>query len=155
MITVIKNALVALKHKIYSHPYIFYLVIGTIILVLNSVLSFDPEQRDNRGRTALYLAAEQGDVAQVTSLLKKTQHPDQRDDCKWTPLMRAAQNGHLEVSTRLLNAGADVNAIDKGGFSVLMVAASEHNPEILSLLIKQGAALNVQDSASGWSALPP
>jgi len=149
----INNTLRSLKYNIYSHPTIFYVVIGAIVLVLNSIISFDPDQRDNRGRTLLYLSAEKGDISQVKSLLGKVEHPDQRDDCKWTPLMRAVQNGHLEVSRLLLASGADVNAIDKGGYSVLMVAASMHNPEILTLLIGHGALLNVQDSGLGWTAL--
>lgn len=149
----INNALLRVKYNIYSHPTVFYVVIGGIVLVLHSIISFDPDQRDNRGRTLLYLAAEKGDISQVKSLLGKVEHPDQRDDCKWTPLMRAVQNGHLEVSRLLLTSGADVNAIDKGGYSVLMVAASTHNPAILTLLIDYGALLNVQDSGLGWTAL--
>jgi ankyrin repeat protein len=142
-----------MQRLIYSHPTIFYVVIGVIFLVLNSIISFDANQRDSCGRTPLYLASEQGDVSQVKSLLAKVAHPDQRDDCKWTPLMRSAQNSHMDVLTLLLMSGADVNAIDKGGFSVLMVASSVQNPAILTLLIHHGAFLNVQDSGLGWTAL--
>ena len=149
----LNHVLHTLKHRIYDHPFVFYFVIGAIILAFNSLVSFDSEQRDKRGRTLLYLAAEKGDVSQVKSLLDKVEHPDQRDDCKWTPLMRAAQNGHLEVSKLLLMSGADVNAVDKGGYSVLMVASVNNNPAILNLLIHHGADLNLQDPGLGWTAL--
>ena len=149
----LNHVLHTIKYWVYDHPFIFYSVIGICILGLNSLLSLDSEQRDNRGRTLLYLAAEKGDTAQVKSLLDKVEHPDQRDNCKWTPLMRAAQNGHLDVTKLLLMSGADVNAIDKGGYSVLMVASSRHNPAIITLLIHHGADLNLQDPALGWTAL--
>ena len=149
----LNHVLHTLKHRIYDHPFVFYFIIGVIILVFNSLVSFDSDQRDKRGRTLLYLAAEEGHVSQVKSLLGKVDHADQRDDCKWTPLMRAAQNGHLEVSKLLLISGADVNAVDKGGYSVLMVASANHNPEILNLLIHHGADLNRQDPGLGWTAL--
>jgi len=151
-VVTLNHVLHTLKHRIYDHPFVFYFVIGAIFLVLNSLLFFDAEQRDKRGRTLLYLAAEKGDVSQVKSLLGKVAHPDQRDDCKWTPLMRAAQNGHLEVSTLLLISGANVNAVDKGGYSVLMVASANKNPAILKLLIHHDADLNLQDPGLGWTA---
>lgn len=143
----------ALKNKIYDHPFVFYLILGILFLALNELVSFDPEQRDKRGRTPLYLAAEKGDVSQVESLLDKADHPDQRDDCKWTPLMRAAQNGHLAVTELLLASGADINAVDKGGYSVLMVASSRHNPAIIRVLTQAGVDPNLRDPALGWTAL--
>lgn len=143
----------AFKYWVYDHPITFYIIIAAILYAANTFVFIDVNQRDNRGRTALYLAAETGDIAQVKSLLTKVSKPDQRDDCQWTPLMRAAQNGHLEVAEILLQAGADINAIDKGGYSVLMVSSGFHNPEIIKLLIKNGANLNTRDSGSGLSAL--
>ena len=107
-----------IKQVIYKHPVIFSISVVLILLTLFQFEFVDDQWRDNRGRSLLYLAAENGDVDKVQSLLENVETPDQRDDCKWTPLMRAAQNGHLEVSKLLINAGADVNARDKKGIRV-------------------------------------
>ncbi len=142
-----------IKQAIYKHPAIFSI---SVVLILLTVFQFefvDDQWRDNRGRSLLYLAAENGDVDKVKSLLENVETPDQRDDCKWTPLMRAAQNGHLDVSRLLIDAGADVNARDKGGYSVLMVASGADNADILKLLTRKGARINEQDDGLGWTAL--
>lgn len=143
----------AIQSWVYRHPYLFFIALALLVVIALQIEPVDPMWRDERGRTPLYLAAEQGDTRKVGSLLKQTGNPDQQDDCRWTPLMRAAQNGHLEVAEMLLAAGADVNAIDKGGYTVLMVAAGGGNPDILRLLLRHGARLDAQDPEFGRTAL--
>jgi ankyrin repeat protein len=142
-----------IKQAIYNHPTIFSISAALILLTIFQLEFIDDQWRDNRGRSLLYLAAENGDIEKVKSLLKNTETPDQRDDCKWTPLMRAAQNRHYEVARILIDAGADVNARDKGGYSILIVASGSDNADILKLLIQSGASLNKQDDGLGWTAL--
>ena len=142
-----------LKHLVYRHPYYFFILLGCLFFLGQHTLFKDWQQPDHRGRTMLYLAAEQGDLERVDYLLTKVDHPDQRDDCRWTPLMRAAQNGHLGVVQVLLDAGADVHAQDKAGYSVLMVSAISHHPAIIQTLVEQGARIDQQDPGFGYSAL--
>jgi len=142
-----------LQNIAYRFPYGTSIAMVLMVFFAVKAVVYQEPERDNRGRTALYLAAEHGDVAEVNALLVSTDTPDQRDDCLWTPLMRAAQNGHLEVARLLLEAGADVNAVDKGGYSVLMVTAGESRPELVRLLLEYQPDLDVQEPILGWTAL--
>ncbi|MFP3873108.1 MAG: ankyrin repeat domain-containing protein [Thiohalophilus sp.] len=146
----------SLIHQIYRHPYRFYLLLfaaGLLIYLALDYLIVDLEARDERGRTPLYLAAEQGDLDTVRSLLDKGAVVDARDNCLWTPLMRAAQNGHLDVVQTLLQAGADINAKDRDGYHALTAVVITDQVAILEYLIEQGIALDVQDDERDWTAL--
>ena len=153
LLPILSNIRQPLARVIYRHPYLFWFTLLSLVLLAWKIELPDPMQRDERGRTALYIAAESGDIEKVSSLLDATDNPDQCDDCLWTPLMRAAQNGHADVVKILLDAGADVNAVDKAGYSVLMVTAIDNNPAILAILAEHGASLDQQDPDFGWSAL--
>ncbi|MDR9437511.1 MAG: ankyrin repeat domain-containing protein [Thiohalophilus sp.] len=146
----------SLTHQIYRHPYRFYLVLFTLALVFYLAFDYwivDLEARDERGRTSLYLAAEQGEVTEVRRLLDKGVEVDARDNCSWTPLMRAAQNGHLVVVQELLQAGADINAKDKDGYHALTAVVITNQVAMLDYLLEQGIALDIQDDERGWTAL--
>lgn len=146
----------SLIRQIYRHPYLFYLVLLTLGLLTYFLLDYwivDLEARDGRGRTPLYLAAEQGDLETVRRLLDKGAMVDARDNCLWTPLMRAAQNGHLAVVQALLQAGADINVKDKDGYHALTAVVITNQVAMLEYLIEQGIALDAQDDERGWTAL--
>ncbi len=146
----------SLIQQIYRHPYRFYLVLFTLGLLTYFLLDYwvvDLEARDDRGRTPLYLAAEQGEPETVRRLLDKGAVVDARDNCLWTPLMRAAQNGHLAVVQVLLQAGADINARDKDGYHALTAVVITNQVTMLEYLIEQGIALDIQDDERGWTAL--
>jgi len=142
-----------IQDLVFDHPYYFYLALFVVGLLAYAVYSIDPEPRDSRGRTPLYLAAEAGDLQKVVQLLDDGATVDGCDDCKWTPLMRAAQNGFVDVVQVLLNSGADVNVVDKGGYTPLMVAAGDNRAGMIDLLVRHGARLNEQDQTAGWTAL--
>ncbi len=142
-----------LVSQIYRHPFVFYLIIGCLVLIIYQYVSFDIDARDTRGRTALYLAAEQGDLQTVTQLIANGASVDARDNCRWTPFMRAAQNGHLDVVKILLNAGADINAIDKDGYDALIATVITHQTVMMNYLLAQGLHMNTQDKTMGWTAL--
>ena len=139
--------------RIYRHPYIFNFSVGSLVILLMVLFSADIEERDNRGRTVLYLAAEQGDVSEVKQLIKRGAVIDARDDCKWTPFMRAAQKGHLAVVKVLQDAGANINAVDKNGYTALMATVINYQPEMFSYLLEQSVELNARDTTTGWTAL--
>lgn len=91
----------------------------------------DYVQRDLRGRTALIVAAEEGDLERVDYLLEQGVRIDAGDDCQWTAMMRAAAGGHSEILVRLLlSAGADTSLTNRQGQSVrdLALQASAGEP---------------------------
>jgi ankyrin repeat protein len=125
----------------------------------------------------LVRAVEQGDLAQVQTLLKQGcsanyQRPgvlsgptDQRAR-RWlqsrsdrsrfagTPVLEiAAQNNDPSVLTLLLTKGAKLNARGVYGYTALMRAAGRGNVEAVSLLLKAGADPNVRDALFGETAL--
>lgn len=69
----------------------------------------DPNVQDERGRTALSLAAGQGHIEMVRVLLAGGAWVDPHEDYDTyeTPLMAAAKNGHLEIVKLLVEAGAN------------------------------------------------
>ncbi len=71
----------------------------------------------------LLRAAEQGEVAEVRSLLQRGADVHGRDHSSWTPLIHAAYQGKNEVVRILLEAGADAKDKGLGGYTALSLAA--------------------------------
>ena len=85
------------------------------------------------GMTALHMAASEGDLVSVTSLLKSFDSGSvsgnanndmlrARDANGWQAIHEAAARGHLEVLKFLVDKGADVGAMTKEGGTVLWLA---------------------------------
>ena len=106
----------------------------------------DVNARDKLGDTALYKAAEHGDVETVRVLLQRGADANARDDFGLTPLTAAAQLGALDVIEALLNAGANVHSRTSHGstpvsFAVLGNKLEEVSDKLaaVKLLIEHGA----------------
>jgi ankyrin repeat protein len=84
----------------------------------------------------LHLAARNGDVELVKSLITGGCDVDARDKDGDTPLGTAATFGQTQVAEFLISKGADVNARDPNGFGALDVA---HSADVARLLIAAGA----------------
>ena len=140
---------------IYRNAFVASVILVLLLLfVLLRIDLVSSPERDDRGRTALSIAAEQGDMAAASALIMDTDTVDQLNDCQWTPLMRAGQKRYADMVELLLTTGADVNARDKGGYTPLMIAAgTENNTEVLQLLLDSGAELDAVDTSLGWTAL--
>ena len=110
----------------------------------------DLEARDNRGRTPLIIAAEQGDAVRVDDLLARGVQFEALDDCGWSAMMRAAASGHTAIVKTLLERGADINRRDK---AAVLATVINNRPAVLALLIERGADLDVQEKDIGNSAL--
>jgi ankyrin repeat protein len=79
--------------------------------------------RDDKGVTAVMLAALNGDAALLQGLLDRGAAVDARTRDGWTALTYAARKGHADVARRLLRAGADPTLTDRSGWSPLMYAS--------------------------------
>jgi ankyrin repeat protein len=88
-------------------------------------------------------AAEEGDITNVTKLLKAGHSIDEVAKTKfgWTPLMAAIYQGNTGVVHYLISAGANVNIHDNTGDTALMWATlqGDQNLAIVKELITHGA----------------
>lgn len=106
---------------------------------------------NNRGRTALHLAAESHHKEQhqdmVKLLLNYGATPRAVSDGGWTPLHNAAQSGYAPVVTLLLEANADINAELSNGMTPLHWAAFNGFEEIVRLLLtRPDVDISIKDS---------
>ena len=87
----------------------------------------------------LLKAVEEGQLADVTTLLKKGADVNSTDDFDRTPLMMSALGGHTEIVQTLIESGADLDATAKYGQTALKFAEEQGNSEIVNMLRAAGA----------------
>ncbi|XP_051999064.1 ankyrin repeat domain-containing protein 50-like isoform X1 [Xyrauchen texanus] len=97
--------------------------------------------RDVEGRTALHVAAWQGDLEGIELLLKYGADVNAQDLDGRTPLHSVAWRGHAAAGRLLLRSkGLDVNlACKQQGATALSIAAQEGHAEIVAMLLERGA----------------
>jgi uncharacterized protein len=106
------------------------------------------------GMTALHWAAEHGDSAMTTALLRA--HANVKAATRigaYTPLELASRSGSPAVVKALLAAGADPNRPDATGATALHLAAAAGNPDAVSALLEKGANPNVRENEWGQTPL--
>ena len=115
--------------------------------VLQGLLArgFDPNSRDEKGQTALYLALREGAFKVAEVLLA---HPDLRQDLQnsagESALMMAALKGRLDWVKRLLDRGARAEGVEPLAWTALHYAASGPEPQAVQLLLARGAKANAR-----------
>ena len=97
----------------------------------------------------LHLAAYQGDLTKVKTLIEKESDINLGDKEGFTLLHAAAVGGRKEVVEILLAKGANVNTRNRNGWTPLHYATREGHREVAELLISKGANVN----AKGWRGL--
>jgi ankyrin repeat protein len=104
---------------------------------------FDPFEGQD-----LHLAAQDGDVEGVKTLIAEGADVNSFDDLAMTPLHWAARGEHIEVMKVLIEAGADVNAHDESriGNTPLCEVAGNCSLEVARLLVESGA----DPTIPGW-----
>jgi ankyrin repeat protein len=107
-----------------------------------------PDARDEKGSTALYVAAVQGEAWPVGELLAAGASPnvESRGTADGTPLCGAASWGHTSVLRALLAAGADPGMPESDGFTALAWAIRGGSYDSVALLLDAGADPNQSDS---------
>ena len=115
--------------------------------VLQGLLArgFDPNSRDEKGQTALYLALREGAFKVAEVLLA---HPEVRQDLQnsagESALMMAALKGRLDWVKRLLDRGARMEGVEPQAWTALHYAASGPEPQTVQLLLARGAKANAR-----------
>lgn len=109
------------------------------------------------GSTALHVAASQGDIETINSLLTDGNtntdvNADDNYDTLWKPIHWAAEKGKVDAINALVALGADVNAKNIGGQTPLHRAAWNGHVDAIKALVLHGAAINARDK-TGWTPL--
>jgi ankyrin repeat protein len=99
-----------------------------------------------RGQTALMLAAGEGNVDAIRSLIAAGASVDAQSKSGFTPLLFAVRNAQLDAARLLLEHGADANDIAPDGTSALNVAVLNAFYEVASVLLDHGADPNLPDA---------
>lgn len=84
----------------------------------------DIDHQDEDGSTAIYVAAQCGNVRCIQSLVELGASVNIRDNEDRSPLFAAAKIGNLACVKLLVEKGADANFVDKQKSTPLMVAAA-------------------------------
>jgi ankyrin repeat protein len=107
---------------------------------------FDLNAQDEKGYTALILAAYHGQQAAVTQLLNAGADPCAKDLRGNTALMGAIFKGELSIARQLVAADCAPDQRNNAGQTAAMYAALFHRKDILEALAAKGADLNATDA---------
>ena len=98
------------------------------------------------GRTELMLAARDGNLTVVQTLLSSGANVNAANSRGGTALMYATVHGKDDVAKVLINNGANINAADRTGKTALMYAARLGKDDVVKVLINNGANVNAADN---------
>ena len=96
-----------------------------------------------------HVAAEEGDVSLVESMLQEGVPVDCVNRLDQTALIGAAALNRTDVIRLLLQKGANVNKQDRFGDTPLHYAAMKNKTEAIAMLIDQGASINITNNYGG------
>ena len=97
------------------------------------------------GRTALSIAAENGNVYLMQKLISLGVDLDGNNSELISPLSASCNYGNFDAVKCLLDAGAAVDKFDERGMTPLFYTIGTGRIDILKLLLDKGASVNAQD----------
>jgi len=100
----------------------------------------DVNGRSAEGQTALYAAAQEGELPLINLLLQSNADPDLATSVGSTPLYVAAQNGKGDVAKVLLASNANINAALHNVTTPLMGAISNGHADLAMHFLESGAS---------------
>ena len=113
----------------------------------------DVNAKNPAKRTALILAAKNGNEETTKVLLGAGADVNAVDYFEWTALINAADDGcYSRIVKVLLEFGADVNYKTEEGITALGRASVSGDSKSVRLLLEHGADVNVRDN-EGWTPL--
>jgi ankyrin repeat protein len=130
-----------------------------VMLALRQYASI--EAKDERMRTSLALATENGHQGIVKLLLQNGANVNARDNQEYTPLHRAILRDQKEIAEMLLDAHADKETVDADNcLTPLLTAIAVNSPDLCRLLVQKRADIEATVGAhdtvkSVTGALPP
>lgn len=104
----------------YKYSGVMWTVVRHRPSVLDVLLEHgaDTEAINTWGRNALFLAAWEGDIRPVRTLLAHGADPNSgAEHDGWTALHKAAEMGHLDIVRALIEASANVTTLTLGGIN--------------------------------------
>jgi ankyrin repeat protein len=101
--------------------------------------SFDVNESDEHGRTALIKAAKHGHVDIVRVLVSRGADVNARDNRGTNALYWASSNGHTDIVEELIRHHSDVEVFDNRGWSAKDQASTAHYDRIVNMLEAAGA----------------
>lgn len=113
------------------------------------------DARNDRGRTPLHVAAQNGQHDIVKLLISKGAEVDARSGWKYTPLTFAAESGRRGVVVTLLDSGADLEAVTRDGSTPLhraVLKEGKNAQKLLAILLIRGASCDTLNK-EGLTAL--
>ena len=93
----------------------------------------------------LLIAADAGDTAKVSKLIKMGADVDATTWDGVTALMYATQNRNLDMMELLIRCGANPDIKPDNGFTALLTAIRNGQPEPAEFLIRNGASVDIPD----------
>ena len=114
---------------------------------------FKPDELDDDGSSALHLAATNGNVKIVQTLLEGAASLFLRDGTLWTPLHRAANVNRVEVAQLLIDQGANLLIGDYNDWTCMHVAAMKGNVSVIEVLLQAAPSLLIRRSRDGRTPL--
>lgn len=125
---------------------IFYRLTAAMKMPNLQTISGVKKTPDNsKNPTALMLAAQNGDLAELKRLIKSSAKIDETDTDGKTALFYAILNDEIYAAQILIAANVNVNHVANGKATPLMTAARFGRDQIIPLLLRAGAKINEQD----------
>ena len=114
--------------------------------------SADVNVANQKGKTALMVAAQSGNFPLCLALVTAGAKINVQNDNGGTPLMHAAVSGNPEIVSVLLSAGAEPDTTAVNGWSAVALAAAKGYVSVIERLLQAGADPNLGD-IFGWTPL--
>ena len=127
----------ALVNKLFLDAFKFAIKEGQAVKMKNllDVGGANPDMADEeRGWTALHMAAAAGKLELIKVLLERGASVDTLDKQQFTPLMFAAAGGHLKLAQVLVDAGADIVLEQADGKTARDLADAKEHDEVIEYL---------------------
>ncbi|MEJ1959600.1 MAG: ankyrin repeat domain-containing protein [Nitrosomonadales bacterium] len=111
------------------------------------------DYRFENGQTPLIIAAINGQIGVVRSLIVHGAGLNLYDEGKYTALHWAAYYHHGEIVADLIKAGADINVVQNSGDTPLSLAVTRGHLDVVKVLLENRATPNIAENTKSPLAI--